>query len=126
MQIEYTPEVCRDHKKIIDEVETEVKATFSGHITLRVPTFDERYEAMEAIGVTVSTKGEIDVQNSALKLIREMVRASKKFYISVDLKRLSDGKEFKSLEDLEFDSSCDAILLEVAREVKTGFKPSGN
>lgn len=127
MEVIFEPEVCRDREKTLENGEKQaIKATFSGHIKLRMPTFDERYEAMEQIGVEVNATGEISANSSGIKIIRQMVKSSEKFYTEVALVRLSDNKSFKSVEEMKVDPECDLILLEVARKMSQGFRVSGN
>ncbi len=49
-----------------------------------------------------------------------------KFYVSVDLKKIDGGIEYKSFESLTLDPDCDPILMQVASELRQGFKPSKN
>jgi hypothetical protein len=54
-----------------------------------------------------------------------MVKASKAKYKKVELKRLSDGKEFKSIDEIWVDASCRSILSDVASQLFSD-EPLGN
>lgn len=113
MDVKYIPSVCQSENP-----------TFQGHVMMRVPSFEERYQFIEDSGIDVSDEGGLERKGSNFSIIRNMVKHSAKFYQAVELKRVSDGMEFKSFEDLSLDPDCDAILIEVAREVRMGFRPS--
>jgi hypothetical protein len=116
MQVEFIPSVCKDSE--------EAKASFSGSVKVQVPSFDERYQFIEDCGIDVADDGGVSRKGSNFSIIRNMVKASEKFYKGVEMKRLSDGKEFKSFADLSMDPDCDSILIEVAKEIRNGFRPS--
>lgn len=116
MDVKFIPSVCTDKEKS--------KATFSGHIDMKVPTFDERYQFIEDCGIDVMDDGGVEKKGSNFSIIRNMVKASAKFYKSVSLTRLSDGKKFESFDELSMDPECDVILIEAAKEVRQGFRPS--
>lgn len=116
MQVEFIPSVCKDTE--------DSKATFSGCIVMQVPSFDERYQFIEDSGIDVADDGGVSRKGSNFSIIRNMVKASSKFYKEVKLKRLSDGMEFNSFEALSMDPECDSILIEVAKEIRGGFRPS--
>ena len=98
-------------------------ATFKGSVTLRMPSFDERYQYLEEINLKVNSDGEADLGSmNQIGMIRKMVRFSKDHYSKVELKRVEDGKEFKSFDEMAFDPSCDAILSEVAGQLINGLK----
>lgn len=121
MEITYTPKVCTSYK---DDEGNDVQPTFSGAIKMRVPNFDERYEFIENSGIDVGDDGGIKRGESNFSIIRKLVKNSQKFYVGVQLTRISDGKEFSTFEGLAEDSDCDGILIEVAGQVRGGFKPS--
>ena len=122
-EISYIPKPCQESK---DEHGAVTLALFSGSVKMRLPNFDERYDIIEKAGLKVSQTGEIDTSGNAIQIIRNIVKVSKEFYVSVDIKKLSDGTEYKSFEDLSMDSDCDAIITDIARALRDGFKPSKN
>lgn len=113
-ELKYVPKPCQEGGE------------FEGHVMVRVPLFDERYEMLDQMGLKVEASGEVNAKDiSAFASLRKMVAASLKFYQSVDIKH-KDGREFKSVEDLQSDPDCDAILMDVSSAVTRGFKPGKN
>ena len=100
---------------------------FSGHIMVKLPLFDERYEMLDQMGIKLdASSGEMKTEDLAsFNAIRKMVSASLKYYLSVDIKH-KDGREFKSKDDLLCDPECDGILIDVASAVSRGFKVGKN
>lgn len=111
MQVKYIPEVCKGEG-----------ATFEGSLEIKVPSFDQKYQYIEDAGFELGEDGAVAGGMKNMKAIRAMVRFSKDHYVNVDLKRKSDGKEFKSFDDMQYDSDCDSILIEVAGKLMHGFK----
>jgi len=112
MEIIYTPTVCKEPK------------TFEGAIKLKVPNFDERFQFIEDCGLDVGDDGGLTKKTGNFAIIRNMVKHSEKFYVGVQLVRLEDRKEFNNFQDLCMDPGCDEILIEVAKEIRSGFRPS--
>jgi len=116
MNIEYVPESCKGESPI-----------FSGSVVLRAPTFDERYSYLEDSGFIMDEEGE--VKKSMLKglsAVRKVVAMSVKHYLKVDMKRISDGYEFKSFEDLSTDDDGHKVLIDVGLKILNGFKAGKN
>lgn len=111
--VTYIPEVCKGENP-----------TFSGTIILRPPTFDEKYELLEVSGIEIADDNSVKMPsgNSRLRLMRALVKASEKNYVTVSLKRLADGEEMKSFQDLSTAPDCHEILINVATELLHGFK----
>lgn len=130
--IEFVPTICTNHQAkdaegkllLVDGQPVDVAATFEGSITLRLPDFDERYQVLEDMGLQADGSGQVkSVEINVFKTLRRMVEVSKAFYVEVKLKRISDGAEFKSFTDLSVDPDCDGIILEVAKSLRSGFRP---
>lgn len=99
------------------------KAEFSGNVVLRLPAYEERMEIMVECDFLDMTSEEGKVTGSKKQQVKSMlklVKASYEFYEKVDIKRKSDGKAFKSLEDLRYDHSCAEILQDVANWLLNG------
>jgi len=117
-EMKYVPELC---KPKLNEAGEEVPALFKGEVTLKVPTFDERYELIDLMGVSVSTSGEVGMSSPDLSSIRKLVKNTRKYILKVELEK-ADGVKLSSVEDLECDSECDALLIELAMTITKGFK----
>ncbi len=99
---------------------------FSGHVIVKVPGFDERYEMLDQIGLKIGTDGTMSADDmNGIGAIRKLVSYSQKFYREVLIKH-KDGREFSSFEDLSLDPECDAILIEVASKLRNGFHVGKN
>ncbi len=115
-KIEYIPKPCRE--------EEGKPATMKGMVVLNLPTFDERYELLDEMGVTIDSEtSEVKIDTAAsFKTIRKMVKAARKYYLEVHLEKL-DGTKITSVEELETDPSCDGVLIDVATSIARGFRP---
>ena len=111
-QVTYVPSACKGDD-----------ATFEGSVTLRLPTFDEKYEYLERIGITIDDEGKVDLgdKKNRLRLMREMVKASSSHYLEVKLKNKATGEELKSFEDMSYEPLAYPILTEVAPQLLNGF-----
>lgn len=87
-----------------------VEGKFTGFVKVKLLTFDEHYDFLEMY----AGAGDDDDSLKGLKATRQLVAASKSHYLEVDLKRVSDGAEFKSFDDLAYGSDCHKILVDVA------------
>ncbi|WP_374029772.1 hypothetical protein [Bdellovibrio bacteriovorus] len=109
----YVPKPCEKAGK--------EKQKFTGHVVLRVPSSTEKLVMLEQIGVEFEENGEMKpLQTTKLSTLKKMVEASKDFFQEVNIKRLEDGKEFKSFDELNYDDSCLAILTDVAAQMFNG------
>jgi hypothetical protein len=80
-----------------------VKAgAFTGSVTMKLLSFDERMELAEE-----SANG-----TSNVALIRKMVRDYKGKWSKVDLTRVKDGAKFTSLDDLQYGKDCHDVIQE--------------
>lgn len=106
------PEACKGEEK-----------TFEGNLEIRLPTFDEKFEYLESIGMNLDEVDNLEKVSklSLLKSIRSMVRLSKPHYIAVNLKKLGTGEDYKSYDDLSTDPDAHGILTEVASKMLEGF-----
>lgn len=114
--INYVPSVCKG-----DSPEWE------GVITLRAPTFDEKYEYLEKLADLDVTPDGVVMSNALerVKSIRKLVAMSAKHYLSIGLKRKSDGFEVKTFEDMQYEDELHGVMAEVGSLLVSGFK-AGN
>jgi hypothetical protein len=109
--------------KIVPTVCKGEDATWEGSVTLRMPTFDEKFDYLEKLQVSVSEDGTVEgSQNQKLKSIREMVRLSKEHYLEVDLKSKVSKEEIKSFDDMQYVEELHGALVEIAGMMLNGFK----
>jgi hypothetical protein len=98
---------------------------WTGHVVMRLPTFDEKFEYLENLGVNFSDSGavvESEGGNNRVKQLRKMVDLSKKHYVEVSLKNVDTGEEINSLEDMTYNEDCHKALIEIATMMLQGFK----
>ncbi len=109
--VSFTPKACQGEG-----------ATFEGTVSLRLPTFDEKYEYLEKMEVEVDEEGKVELKKgSNLKKVRQMVAMSSGHYVAVALKKKASGEEFKSFADLSVDADAEEILIEIGLKVISGF-----
>jgi len=114
MAIKYVPTQCRGENAI-----------FEGSLTIKAPTFNERYTYIEESNFKYDADGEISGGMDQLPAIRKMVGASEKHYAKVEIKNKETSQAYKSFADMSIDSACDPILIEIAMNLLNGFK-AGN
>lgn len=114
--IQFVPEVCKSEDGKV--------ATFSGHVTIQKPNFDQRYELIENAGFVMDDEGKMLMGAKQLPAIRKAVKIVNELGLvkEVKLVKLADQVAFGSLEDLGFDPDCDSILIEIATQVMNGFR----
>ncbi|NBU34067.1 hypothetical protein EB118_06760 [bacterium] len=110
--INITPTICKGDD-----------ATWEGSVTLRLPTFDEKFDYIERLQVTVKDDGTVEGdQNQRLKSVREMVRLSKDHYKEVNLKNKKTGEEVKSFEEMQYVEDLHPTMVEISAMLLNGFK----
>ena len=114
MKRQYIPTACRDK-------DSEIK----GSVTLRMPSFDEKYSYIEECGFDLGEGGSIEAGMKQLGAIRRMVKLTKDHYEEVKLEA-KDGTKFTSFDEMQYDSRCDPILIEVAAQVIGGLGAGKN
>ena len=108
--------------KIVPSVCKSEGAVWEGSVTLRLPTFDEKFDYIEKMQVHVKD-GEAEASNlSNLRAIREMVRISKDHYVEVSLVNKETKEEIKSFDDLQCCDELHSVLVEVATTLLNGVK----
>ena len=109
--------------KIVPTVCKGDNATWEGSVTLRMPTFDEKFDYLEKIQISVNEDGTVEgSQNQKLKSIREMVKLSKDHYIEIDLKSKATKEEIKSFDEMQYVDDLHGALVEIAGMMLNGFK----
>jgi hypothetical protein len=109
--------------KIVPTVCKGDNATWEGGVTLRLPTFDEKFDYIERLQVTVSDDGTVEGnQVQRLKSVREMVKISKDHYQEVNLKSKKTGEEVKSFDEMQYVEDLHPTMVEIAGMLLNGFK----
>lgn len=89
---------------------------FEGSVTMKLLTYDERMDVLEG----ASKEGATDAST-----MRKMSKDFKSKWAAVDLKRVSDGQAFKSLDDLQYGPDCHGIITDVMGWLISGDKDEG-
>lgn len=98
-------------------------ATWEGSVTLRLPTFDEKFDYLERLQIKVGEDGTVEgSQNQKLRSIREMVKLSRDHYQEVDLKCKANGEHVKSFDEMQYLEDLHGALVEIAGMMLNGFK----
>lgn len=110
--VKYVPEACKGEEKV-----------FEGNLEIRLPTFDEKFEYLESLGMNLDDAEDLTKVSklALLKSIRAMVRLSKPHYVAVNLKKIQSGEVYKTYDDLSTDPDAHGILTEVASKMLEGF-----
>jgi uncharacterized protein related to proFAR isomerase len=106
---------------------------FTGNVVMKAATNLDRLELMEKLNVNImelatsSEDSEKDRDKFASTFLTTsniiaLLKESKDYYISVDLKK--GKKEFKSFDDLNDDSDCQTVLMECATKALLGLGDS--
>lgn len=118
MKATYKPRPCRESEG--------TKPEYTGDVVLLFPTYDERMEFIIDHPEVEDFDKEPDETDKELKLIRmkfmlEAVKWSYKYYEKVDIVRVRDKKQYKSLDDLKYDPSAQIILIDIATALQGDF-----
>lgn len=111
MEIDYIPTQCKGEDK-----------KFEGTVKIKLPSFDQKYLYMEQSGFSVNEKGEFESGIKQIPAIRKMVSFAKDHIVSVSLKKIPSGVQFKAYDEMIYDGDCDSILIEIAMQLMNGFK----
>ena len=109
--------------KIVPTVCKGDNAAWEGFVVLRLPTFDEKFDYLERLQVTVKDDGTVEGDaHQKLKSVREMVKMSQAHYVEVSLKNKKTGEEVKSFDDIQYVEDLHSAMVEIAAMMLNGFK----
>lgn len=110
--VNYVPSVCQGDA-----------ATWKGSILLRLPTFEEKFEYIEKMGINVDKDGDVESDKmTQVKSIRSLVKLSSAHYLEVNLSKLDGSEDVKSYDDMQYVEELHAVLIEIASKILNGFK----
>jgi hypothetical protein len=98
MQKTIVPAICQQ--------KGDTPPTHCGSVVLRLPNYDERMGLYEALGV------EDAADLKTVSITRRLAKQLPEFLVSVDIKRMDDGEEFKSWDALQYDSDMASVISE--------------
>lgn len=134
-KVKYEPSVCIDVTVPPDgdKPESVVAALFSGHVMIRVPSYDERCalrdivqncdKSMLIIAARVA-KGELTKdqaaaeimdkgQSAGMSITRAIVKLIPEYVVDVHIERRADGYKYKSVNELLYDEGCHRLVEEI-------------
>jgi len=111
MHTTYTPGPC-----------TGENAAYEGQVVLKMPAYEERLEMLADHPQILEQAENGENSASKMKTVLAMVKWSYKYYEKVEIKRLSDGHKFDSLDSLRFDTGCQHIIQDIAIKLSQGFE----
>lgn len=109
MLFELVPQACKDLP--------EKPATFSGSVSIDLPSFDERCEIGETLIIALRDLPE-DI--AGIRRARISVKLAAERVKSVALVKKSNGKSYTSFSELADDISCQDIMTEVCLAIVVG------
>jgi len=147
--VKYTPQLCKPVTiPAKDEtLERVIEPKFSGHVVMRVPTYDERCEmrdrvasadkAMLRISMRIAS-GEITKEQAADEILasgssagvsvtRAAVKMLPEYVKEIHISRVRDSYKYKSFDELLCDEGCNALIEELAGAIfaKVEIGPDG-
>lgn len=111
--IEVTPAICQ-------KSEENPNPAYEGTVTLIVPSAAEKLELLEEIGIEVDDSGEVKATKSGFSTTAKMIRASERYYKSVQIKRTCDQSEVKSFDDMNYEAGLLPAMVEISQLVCSG------
>ncbi len=110
-QFSYKPQLQKDDKPV-----------FSGEVVIQLPRYAERMMLLKSINFKASGDGKVDFAGDQIDSLVRMIGIAEKHVLSVNVTRVEDGYEFKSIEDLEYDKDGSELINEIANVVISGVK----
>ena len=110
--VKYVPTICKAEG-----------SEWSGHVTLRGMTFDEKYDYMEAMGIGIDDDGNVDTgaKKDRIKQSRQLVNLSEVHYVEVNFKNKA-GESVKSFKEMKEEPEFFETLVEIAMFIIGGLK----
>lgn len=98
-----------------------IEPLFEGEIKIRAPKYTERVGYLKQ-AVLSTENNELNVTAMNADRIERMVEIAKRHIEEVNIVRIEDGYEFKSVDDLEYDTDGGNLLVQVASSVMEGVR----
>lgn len=117
---DFVPAICKPSTELVNDVTFEKQAKYSGSITLKPISYDDRLDFMEA--QTVAMSGDESQRMVALLgLAKDFSRNHMgKYFVSSSIVRLEDNYVFDSLEKIKMDGPVSACLPEISMALISG------
>lgn len=97
----------------------EIASAYTGTVTLRMPSFDERVAFYDDADVEMYPEGQssdaLRVRNK--KLMRHVSKKIKDHFVRAEIVRTSDGFKITQLEQLQYDTDMMMVMMEIAQKL---------
>jgi len=117
MEKTFTPEICQDKPEVPAQGDRPAQpaepARYTGTVTVRMPTYDERLSISEETGIG----GDAESQLTNVQVMRVMAKHARARTVKVDVTRKADGFKFESWEQLEYDSDMVSLINEIGAQI---------
>ena len=112
-----SPKKDKDGNMILEEA----PAVYEGEVKVRGANAPQRMKYMREINVGLDSSGEISDLDS-ISRTEKLFEIAGKHIEDVNLKRVDDGYEIKSFDELSYDSDCLGLVTSIANKILTGVK----
>lgn len=130
MEKTFTPKVCTDHKETINDVETDVSASFKGQIKVKLMSFPERCRLPQKLGLQELQAEKASEEDKKAKLMAQMANLEfmakaaeeiKANILAVELEELGTNQKITSVEELYCYETTGPIVMELVSKFVFGF-----
>lgn len=116
-----TVEAVENEKGEVETKEVEKDSPFDGFVDVKMPKYGERLKYSKDCNIGATKDGEIDVANN-FDIAINLLEISRKHIGRVSLKRIEDGFEFTSVDQLEYDKEGSEVLSQIGAQILQGFR----
>lgn len=89
---------------------------YKGTVTLRMLSYDERLDLYEAYGAETGEAGDDtgEDKKKGMRFMRWVAKRAKDRVAHLSITRLEDGFEFKTFDELNYDSDMASVITEIS------------
>lgn len=102
-----------------------VPPRFDGMVKVRIPSNAERIKFMKSTALIANQDGQV-IETKGIDQTIAFAEFAKSHIEKVELKRLEDGYEFKTLEELDFDVDGLEVLTDIGVKLSQGIRLGKN
>lgn len=92
---------------------------FKGHVMIKPPLMRERMRYVKECNFKTNQEGSVEISVDNIDVLAKMIELAAPHITKVELEK--DSYKYKSFEELEADSECQSIVMELAGKVFNGF-----
>ncbi len=110
-QFSYQPQLQKDEKLV-----------FEGEVVINLPKYSERLALLKSLNFKTSNDGKVEASSDQIDSMIKMIEIASKHVASVKVRRIDDGYEFNSIDELEYDKEGSELINEIANVIMSGVK----